>query len=162
MMRYADIDRLVEISDVIVHATVTDRHSVLDDERRPWTQTTLEVHRTFYGPTKEELVFHQWGADEGPRRGRIAGDPRLDPDQEVILFLRRDTARDGLSLAALSQSVFYVHKRDEGRLVRRDLSDLRLVVPGKRGSASVHHDEPAHEWSIFTSVLISLVEEREE
>lgn len=162
MMRYADVDRLVDISDVIVHATVTDRQTVIDDERRPWTETTVDVHHSFRGPETDELVFHQWGADDGPRTGRIAGDPRLDVGQKAVLFLRRDTARDGLSLAALAQSVFYVERQDERRLVRRDLSDLALVAPGDEDTAVVRYDEPPHEWSIFVAVLESLIAQREE
>lgn len=162
MMHYADVDRLVEISDVIVHATVSERQTVVDDEQRPWTETTVEVHHSFRGPEVDELVFHQWGADEGPRTGRIAGDPRLDAEDEVVLFLRRDTARDGLSLSALAQAVFYVDEGDERRVVRRDLSELALVVPGDEHSGTVRHREPPHEWSIFVAVLESLTAQREE
>ncbi len=159
MMRYADVDRLVEISDVIVHATVMERRVVIDEQRRPWTETTVEVHHSFLGDEVTELTFHQWGADKGPRRGRIAGDPRLEPDQEVLLFLRRDTERDGLSLAALAQAVYYVDEREGRQVLYRDLSDLSLLAPGDDKSQVIRHDEPPHDWSIFVSILKSHLED---
>lgn len=157
VMRYADLERLVEISDVIVHATVEDRRTHIDDDHGLWTETTVTVHHTYWGESTQMLVFHQWGGRRGARIDTIAGDPQLEVDQEVVLFLRRDDGRNAahsdLALAALSQAVFTVEEIDGHRMVRRKLADLSFLVAGSEGSGITEHSDPAHDWAAFKEIL---------
>ena len=157
VMHYADVARLVETSDKIVHAVIGEQEVRLKDGK-PWTYTTVEVRRTFQGESKEALTIHQWGGSSGELTGSIPGDARLEEGREVVLFLRRNPEHSGYALTALSQAVFEVYDEGSLRLVRRDLQDLAFVVRQDDGVHLADHREPAHEWSAFVDVLEALVE----
>lgn len=165
VMRYADVERLVEISDLIVHATVLDSQFTLDEAGQPWTYTTIGVHQTFMGEHQSELIIRQWGAHEGKRQGRITGDPDLVKDREIVVFLRRDEQiKDGpietFALTALSQALFEIHYESGRRIIQRDLKGLAFVVTDNKGTRTVHHSEPPHMWETFLDILGPLVEAR--
>ena len=161
VMRYADVDRLVEISDLVVYGVVTDRR-IVDDGDVPWTDTDIAVGHVFLGDRRTRITFHQWGADDGKKRGRIAGDPRLEPGQEVVLFLRIDEQRGGYALAALGQAVFEVRDNGDQRLVHRDLEDLSFLLTADDKTRIIHHRDVAHEWSIFVATIEELISGRED
>lgn len=154
VMTYADLDRLVEISDVIVHGTVTEQHSYLDDEQeRVVTDTTLEVERNFYGASSEEVTFQQWGGEYDGEIHRIPGDAQFQEGEEVVLFLHEG---DGvLAPAALGQSKFQVREfGDEGKVASRDFSDIELLI--ERPDGSQRMAELPDETRLFESLTAEL------
>lgn len=166
VMRYADIERLVELSDAVVHATVEARRTHIGDDRSLWTETTVIVHHTFMGAPQQTLVFYQWGGRRANRTDTIPGDPELEVGQELILFLRRDDQRRSapgeLTLAALAQSVFTVEVVAGDRLIRRNLSELSFLVTEAKGTQITKHSDPAHHWTAFIEILEGHIEARQE
>ncbi len=156
VMRYADLERLVEISDVIVHGTVADTDTYLDDGA-PWTATTVDITHAFVGDVGEQITFEQWGGEADGKRGRIPGDPRLKPDQEVVVFLRHDHQRQSFALSGFGQAVYFIRQEGELRFAQRDLSELSFVVRDETGSRVIHHGDPPRQWSVFVDILEGLL-----
>ena len=156
VVRHADIDRLVEISHLIVHGVIQDSSVEVDREAR-WLLTSVEVQEVFAGERSatnlDELRIRQWAGQNGSSRGRIAGDPKLVAGDEVVLFLRRDPDRQGWALAALSQAVFYIDGQGPRRRVRRHLEGLHLLQGDGAAPSATSHEEPDHHWSVFLGVL---------
>src|SRR5215510_10681166 len=92
----------------IVHATVVDVHSDRDEWGAPATWVTLEVARTLKGAVPHHLTIKQFGTAEPLGDGsltRIPGLPRYVVGEEVVLFLRADSARGFTSPVGLGQGV---------------------------------------------------------
>ncbi len=146
-------------ADLIVRATVLGHTSRWnEDGSQIITLTELRVTRWLKGnATSSVLVLRQFGGTVGDTRSHIAGDPRLEQGQDVVLFLRRG---DGVVyLFAMAQSAYHVVRSRGGALVvRRDLdgltfamrdgAQLRLVEPGT---------EPGEALDAFLASLASLV-----
>ena len=138
VMKYAGVDRLIEISDMIVHAEVIDQTTYFDNaQKRVVTDTTLGVRRSFYGKVGEKVTIQQWGGTYGGKTHRIPGDARFEPGEEVIVFLHRG---DGvIALSALGQAKYSVEKTDDGKLVSRDLSDIAFLIEQSGGAKKIGH-----------------------
>lgn len=132
VMRYADMARLIEISDVIVHGTIAEQNTFFDKDRgHIVTNTTLNIKHAFLGDVTHSVRFQQWGGTFEDKTAYIPGDAHFEKDEEVILFLRRGFDGDNkLYLSALSQAKYKVHRNDDGKtIISRDLSDLSFVFP---------------------------------
>ncbi len=159
VMRYADMSRLIEISDVIVHGKIVEQKSFFDQERgHILTNTTVEVKHAFFGEVSQTVRFQQWGGTYEDKISYIPGDARFEPGEEVVLFLRYGhPGDDRLYLSALSQAKYTVHRNQSGdALISRDLSDLSFVLPSDPTPVSGINERPTSEQS-FYATLQSLV-----
>ncbi|MFW5967217.1 MAG: hypothetical protein ACOCV2_06845 [Persicimonas sp.] len=158
VMTYNDLDRMVEISDVIVHGTVVEQHTYMDKEQeRVVTDTTLEVERNFYGASSQEITFQQWGGEYEGEIHRIPGDAQFQEGEEVILFLHEG---DGvLAPSALGQSKYQVRELgDDGKIASRDFSDIELLIEQPDGSKRMFEmPEETRSFESLTAELETLV-----
>jgi hypothetical protein len=108
----------------IVHATVVEVRSGRDESGLPATWITLAVVRTLKGPHTPQLTIKQYGVAEPLPDGtitRVAGLPRYRVGEEVVLFLRADSARGFTSPVGFSQGAYRVSRTDSVPQVRSDL-----------------------------------------
>ena len=95
--------------------------------------------RTLKGSVARQLTIKQFGTAAPLGDGslaRIPGLPRYTVGEEVVLFLRGDSARGFTSPVGLGQGVYRVVHRGARRAVQSDLAEARITVVS--GSASCH------------------------
>ena len=105
----------------IVHGTVTDVRSARDERGIPATWITLDVARTVKGRRASQLTVKQFGAMAPLGDGAIGGVPGLPQyrtGDEVVLFLRNESAHGFTSPVGFDDGVYRV-RTDEGRRVLR-------------------------------------------
>lgn len=134
VMKYMELDDLVETSDVVVRGTVSDMRTVRDGDRGDvFTRVDIEISETYLGEERESVTVEQWGGTYQGRTHQIPGDAQFESGEEVIVFLaeNRDDSDGPMYLTGLAQSKFDVltGERAAGAsaLVVRDLSGLALV-----------------------------------
>lgn len=133
VMLYADLARLVELSDVIVQGRVVDQNTFYDEAASEVaTITTVQVERAFLGDVDTTVKFRQWGGAYGDKVSQIPGDAQFDPYEEVILFLADGRGKyAGMRyLTALGQSKYTVVRDGAEPFVVRDLHDLAFLDQG--------------------------------
>lgn len=133
VMLYADLPRLVELSDLIVQGRVVDQNTFYDKEADEIaTITTFEVDRAYYGDVRqgEKVKFRQWGGEYDDKVARIPGDAQFAPYEESVLFLTDGKGEfAGMRyLVALGQSKYtVVRKNGYDPFVVRNLGDLAFM-----------------------------------
>lgn len=137
VMLYADLERLVELSDVIVQGRVVDQNTFYDEDAQEIaTITTFEVDRAYLGDADQgdEVKFRQWGGEYGDRMARIPGDARFAPYEESIIFLADGTGEyAGMRyLVALGQSKYTIVRDGDEASAVRHLRDLAFLDPESR------------------------------
>lgn len=119
--------QLVDTADLVVRVTVLDHRSAWNAENTAiLTWTRLRVTEYLKGSGPMELTLRQIGGEVEGLAQRVAGDPRLAPGADAVLFLRRG---DGVVfLTAMAQSVFYVQTGADGvGYVNRDLEGITFA-----------------------------------
>lgn len=132
---------LVSLSDVVVRATVLEVRSAWNqDQTQILSFTRLQVTEYLKGSGSSELVLRQFGGEVDGLVSHIAGDPRFQAGQDVVLFLRQG---DGVSfLTAMAQSAYFVQAG--GTQVLRDLHGITFLRPSPNQTALVEAPvEPA-------------------
>lgn len=164
LVRYASTERLIELSDVIVHGRVVKQSTYFDPrQERVVTDTTIQIEHAFYGKVDNTLTLQQWGGEYKDRTYVIPGDATFEPDEEVVLFLTYGTPEEQgsglLYLTALSQAKYKVYHNDRGeQMVARDLSNLGFLVGDGESARMVGHiDETPRTLKSFHATLQSLV-----
>lgn len=134
VMKYMELDDLVETSDVAVRGTVSDMRTVRDGDRGDvFTRVDIEIAETYLGEERETVTVEQWGGTYQGRTHQIPGDAQFQPGEEVIVFLAesRDDPDGPMYLTGLAQSKFDVltgeRAAGESALVVRDLSGLAIM-----------------------------------
>ena len=125
LMRRVPLELAAAEAARIVHATVVDVHSDRDEWGAPATWITLDVARTLKGAVPRHLTIKQFGTAAPLGDGvltRIPGLPRYAVGEELVLFLRGDSARGFTSPVGFGQGVFRVVRREGRRTVQGDLS----------------------------------------
>lgn len=148
---------LVNRSDLVVRATVLDQQSDWNADRSQIvTLTRLRVAGYLKGAGPAELVLRQFGGTVGQLASRVAGDARLEPGQDVFLFLRR--GEGVVFLTALAQAAYYVQPSSPPR-VRRDLSGLTFATRDPNGQMTLMDPgaEPAEPLDAFVRDVTRLV-----
>jgi hypothetical protein len=123
-----DRPQLVELSDLVVRATVLDATSRWNEDRTQIiTLTRLAVTQYLKGGGPTELVVRQFGGEVDGLVSRVSGDARLEAGADVVLCLRRGAGV--VYLTAMAQSVWYVNPQVSGAApeVHRDLAGLTLA-----------------------------------
>lgn len=128
VMKYAGLEDLIEISDVIVQGTVADQKVYFDKSQgRVVTDTTFEVKREFMGKVGKQVTIQQWRGTHNGITSLIPGDPEFEKGEEVIVFLHRGP-KGVVALSAMAQSKFSIFPTAQGKLVSRDFSDLAIML----------------------------------
>ena len=125
LMRRVPLELAATEATRIVHATVIDVHSDRDEWGAPATWITLDVARTLKGAVPRHLTIKQLGTAAPLSDGvltRIPGLPRYAVGEELVLFLRDDSAHGFTSPVGLGQGVYRVVRRGGRRTVQGDLS----------------------------------------
>lgn len=117
-----DIEELVESADMVVRGHVELSESFWDD-RVIVTDTTVVVDECLAGLCDSRVVVRQAGGQVGNLTMEVAGLRSLVPGDEVVLFLRPNTATGHLMTVGQCQGILRV----DGDLLQRDLSDVLLV-----------------------------------
>lgn len=123
-----DRAQLVEMSDLVVRATVVGATSRWNEDRTQIiTLTRLAVTQYVKGDGPAELVLRQFGGEVDGLVSRVSGDARLEAGADVVLCLRRGAGV--VYLTAMAQSAWYVAAQAPGVApeVHRDLSGLTLA-----------------------------------
>lgn len=158
IMKHADLPRLVESSDVIVHGNVVEKDTYFDEkQRRVVTDVTVEVERNFYGAEADTVQFQQWRGEHDGQFHAIPGDASFEKGEEVVVFLHEGD--DGVvALSALGQSKYEVVRNGSNTLVTRDLQDIAFVVERADGNSEIKHKpNETHGLESFTAELEALV-----
>ena len=156
VMKYAGLERLIEISDTIVHAEVVSQKTYFDKEqKRVVTDTTLGVKRAFLGDVGEKVTIQQWGGVHNGQSHFIPGDARFEAGEEVFVFLHNG---DGVvALSALGQAKFSVEEIDSRKLVTRDLSDIAFLIEESGNTKIEHRPEETQSFDSFVAELEALI-----
>ena len=108
-MVYADVDRLTEISDLVVHGVITDQRVFIGDFGNISTEWTVHVSETWKGEEYDVIRFSQFGGEMDGNVLYIPGDARFEIGEEVVLFLHGE-GPDQLFLSAMGQSKYEVDR----------------------------------------------------
>jgi hypothetical protein len=119
-----DLAELVAASEAVVVATVVDRRSQWDSERRIVTDVTLRIDDTMKGHygRGEDIVVRRLGGAIGDLGMRVEGEPTFSDGERAVLFAERVGAH--LRPVGMSQGVLRVRLSERGQ---------ELVHPGVRG-----------------------------
>jgi hypothetical protein len=102
------VERLVQLSEEIVHGTVAAAESRWTPDRSSIvTETRIQVFETLKGEGGAEIVLTQLGGTVGAPRVEVPGIGAILPGQEALFFVSRDE-RGVRSLTGLSQGRFDV------------------------------------------------------
>jgi hypothetical protein len=134
------LERMVERSDVIIHAVVTDVNVVEEADGRLFTRTSVDVIDAVKGAKPgTKLVISQLGGSNGEHNYWISGAHRFQVGEEMIFFGAR--WRDGLVVPfGIGYGIFDVVDDGSGRRVVREA--VGNVVVMQRGADGVVEGRP--------------------
>ncbi len=132
-MVFADLERMIEISDIIVEGTVVKQNTFVSEKLGGHlvTTTTIRTKQMFHGEKKEYYSFTQWGGELDGTMAKIPGDAAFKIGEDVVLFLTKPkhaNEKGHLFLSLLAQSKYSV-SLGETKMVSRDLSDVAFLNP---------------------------------
>ena len=137
------IEQMIDDSELIVQGTVLRSWSDWDRARQfIWTHYELQVSDTMKGLPNVKLVVSEPGGIIGETAMQIAGAPRYQVGDEVVLFLNR-TPIGYLRSCGWGQGKFGVIGRDGGtgpvvRSAARGVSFVEAAVEQPAGIKKVH------------------------
>ncbi len=123
MVRRLSLAQVTSEAVRIVQGKVIDVQSGRDESGLPATWVTVAVERTLKGSTDAQVVVKQFGTTERLADGaliHLAGLPTYARGEEVVLFLRRPSARGFTSPVGLGQGVYRIETDGARRTVRLD------------------------------------------
>ena len=128
VVRQAELSELVSISDIVVHALVSQTYS--GEQKGFFTGIEIEILSLLKGsPTDlDAMTLELPGGNRGRQRQELSGMPVLVPGDEVVLLLER-TPQGRHIFTGLGQGVFFVLRGENRILAIRDLGPLMLVSP---------------------------------
>jgi hypothetical protein len=137
------IEAMVSQSDMIAIGSCLDAQSVWVD-RNLVTLATISVKEVLKGDNSSTVTVVLPGGVDANRKFPIAmtypGAPRINPSEEVFLFLTRDDeVSGGYAITGFSQGKFSITKDEDGQeVVSRDLTQTALKGKTglRRGAAS--------------------------
>lgn len=132
-MRYASLEALYEVSDVVVRGVVVDHHTFRTDTQM-FTDWTVEVQEVLAGQAPAAITVRQIGGELDGLVMHIPGDAVLAEGDHVVLFLQG--AGDVLGLTALGQAALSVELMDP--VSPADLTDA-ITSSGASDGAAAHN-----------------------
>ena len=123
----ADLKQLVSLSSDVVVGQVQDRQSFWQGQRI-YTKHIISVDDTWRGPsTQKSVEVLTLGGVVGDLGQHVAGSPKLQLGDQLVLFLARDS-NQGLHPVGLSQGVFYIGvATPKGHPTYRDLREFDFI-----------------------------------
>jgi hypothetical protein len=121
VVRSLSLEETVRESGRVVYARTVDVRSGPDDDGVPATWVTLEVDRTLKGAGSPRIEIKQLGlsgAPQGTLIAQVPDVPQFAVGEEVVVFLRRESARGFTSPVGLEGGVYRV-KSEGGRRTAR-------------------------------------------
>jgi len=145
-------------SAAVIRGTIGEQKVVLPPEwKRPITQTEVRVAEVLYGKAPMTVVVEQIGGEWGGETLYVAGDAKLKPGEEVVLFLME---RDGhWLLTAMEQSKYTVEATLAGPALHRDLTS-GFFLRGPEGRLKAVDD--LHDPEVRLEDMVKLLNEIEE
>lgn len=128
MIRAMSLEEVTAEAERVVHAKVVSVLSGQDASGLPATWVTLEVNHNLKGSSPQFLTIKQFGTTKPLSNGslaRVPGLPRYAVGEELVLFLRGESARGFTSPVGIGQGVYRVEQSDAGASVRNDLGRQR-------------------------------------
>jgi hypothetical protein len=127
--------QLVQQSDFVVRARAVEAFSAWSgDGSVILTRTRLQVQGFLKGKGPRDLWLEQYGGTVDDKSMDVPGDARIEPGQDLVLFLRKGD--DGVVyLTALSQAAYHV----QGDKVARDMAGLVLFLKVKGKLTPIEH-----------------------
>ena len=124
---------------------------------------TLRVDRTVKGRADEIVTVRMIVGAGAPERGSgVAGMPRFEPGERVILFLYGESASGLTSPVGLGQGKFTVHRDKQGREVALNGFPNRLLFQRLSADALTRLGERPMQWKdregLPPSTLLEMVE----
>ena len=95
-----------------------------------YTRTDIRVLEYLQGDGPREVTVQQLGGQLGELALQLAGNARLVPGREVIVFLDHDPERELHFVVGLAQGAFEIDRTGPAPTVHRDLSGLSFYVVG--------------------------------
>lgn len=127
--------QLVQKSEFVVRATAVESASAWSgDGSVILTRTKLRVQGFFKGKGPKELWLEQYGGTVGDKTMVISGDAKVEPGQDLVLFLKQGEG-GVVHLTALSQAAYHV----KGDKVSRDMAGLSLFLPVNGKMTHIEH-----------------------
>jgi len=131
-----DLESLVANSNAIVLGHVTEVRS-LEEGGRIYTETTVRVDEAWKGEATDTVTIRHPGGRVGDTVTRVYGLPGFEPDERVVVFLRRNDASSTseqslrFTVTGLRQGKFHVTVGPDGStpFVVPRLRDMRLLEP---------------------------------
>lgn len=122
-----------------------------DDGASIVTRTEVTVQQYLKGEGAKTWVVEQIGGTYGGKTQKVAGDARLVPGEDAVLFLRAGE-KGRATFTALALSVYHV---DASGMVKRDLSGLHLMqkIDGKLQPVEAPKDGPETVEHLMTDVV---------
>ena len=97
-----------------------------------WTFTTFETTEVWKGKAEERFTVRLLGGSVGNLTSRVAGVPRFQPGEDVVLFLET-TKRGDYSIVSWVQGTFRIRpNRRGGKSVAQDTADFATFDPATR------------------------------
>jgi hypothetical protein len=98
-----------------------------------WTFTTFEVEEVWRGEAPAQISVRLLGGTAGNLTSSVAGIPRFQPGEEVVLFLER-TQRGDFSIVSWEQGTFRIRRdiRAGEESVTQDTAALATFDPATR------------------------------
>jgi hypothetical protein len=98
-----------------------------------WTFTTFEVQEVWRGEVPAQISVRLLGGTAGNLTSSVAGIPRFQPGEEVVLFLER-TQRGDFSIVSWEQGTFRIRRdiRTGEESVTQDTAALAMFDPTTR------------------------------
>jgi len=152
---------LARKADIICTGTCVRSQSFLDrslsDAQRINTNYLIQVDKTLKGDPQQFLVVTEWGGQVGEVLQWIAGTPRYETGEKVLVFLKKTSG--GIVTIGMSQGKYHVYKeKGTGKeMVRRDLSGLEFVDP-KHPKAGEYIQKPKDPSRIYLSDFIDEIQ----
>jgi len=120
--RELTLDETVRGADRIVHATVTNVRTGRDASGLAATWVTFDVDKAVKGESGRRLTIKQFGNSDASSTtpiGRIPDLPMYSVGEEVVVFLRRESARGFTSPVGLETGIYHVRTEHGRRIAGR-------------------------------------------
>ncbi len=129
------IEEMSRDANRVVHGRVVSSQASWDEQhQRIFTLTEIEVLDQIHGPTDapKRVTVRTLGGEVGKVGMKVAGTEKFAPNEEVLVFLRRDpVVTNAFQVVGMSQGKYSIEQ---------DASGKRVAVPSTEGLAFVKRD----------------------
>lgn len=158
-----NLEEMVRHAGHVVSGRVTAVQVVHDERvRGQVTLVTLEVSRASKGQAGRTLTFRMFGGLGANGQPVVAGLPRFDPGEEVILFLHPESRLGLTSPIGFGQGKFVVARDRQGQRVAQNQFGNRTLFRGLSSDGSRRLGQAGKRWkdggAMPPDALLNMVE----